>query len=132
MSQQNRTTLGAIGLTLGLVALMLIVILTALHAVGVDDALYFKLQMEAGILPEAGVSEDELRSIDRRLADYLRGDSAALEDACEANGVLFANCDRFAVDYANLWDPDGIHFRKELYPYWASSLMAAILMEGVE
>ena len=27
---------------------------------------------------------------------------------------------------------DGIHFRKELYPYWASSLMAAILMEGVE
>ena len=58
--------------------------------------------------------------------------SAALEDACEANGVLFANCDRFAVDYATLWDPDGIHFRKELYPYWASSLMAAILMEGVE
>ena len=56
--------------------------------------------------------------------------SAALEEACQANGVLFANCDRFAVDYANLWDPDGIHFRKELYPYWASSLIAAILLEG--
>ena len=56
MSQQNRTTLGAIGLTLGLVALMLIILLTALHAVGVDDSLYFKLQTEAGILPEAGVS----------------------------------------------------------------------------
>ena len=58
--------------------------------------------------------------------------SAALEKACEANGVIFANCDRLAVDYSNLWDPDGIHFRKEFYPYWASSLMAAILMEGVE
>ena len=56
--------------------------------------------------------------------------SAALEQACQENGVLFANCDRFAVDYANLWDPDGIHFRKELYPYWASSLIAAILLEG--
>lgn len=58
--------------------------------------------------------------------------SAALEEACEANGVLFANCDRLAVDYSNLWDPDGIHFRKEFYPYWASNLIAAILMEGVE
>lgn len=58
--------------------------------------------------------------------------SAALEQACQENGVLFANCDRLAVDYSNLWDPDGIHFRKEFYPYWASNLIAAILMEGVE
>ena len=78
MTQSKRQTLGAIGLTLGLVALMLILILTALHAVGTNDALYFKLQTEAGILPEAGVSEEKLRSIDRRLSDYLQGDSAAL------------------------------------------------------
>ena len=58
--------------------------------------------------------------------------SAALEKACQENGVLFANCDRLAVDYSNLWDPDGIHFRKEFYPYWASSLIATILMEGAE
>jgi integral membrane protein (TIGR01906 family) len=79
MTNPMRQTFGAIGLTLGLVALMLILILSALHAVGTDDGLYFKLQTEAGILPEAGVSEDELRSIDRRLSDYLRGDSTALE-----------------------------------------------------
>ena len=79
MTQSKRQTFGAIGLTLGLVALMLILILSALHAVGTDDGLYFKLQTEAGILPEAGVSEEELRSIDRRLSDYLQGDSAALE-----------------------------------------------------
>jgi len=58
--------------------------------------------------------------------------SAALEKACEENGILFANCDYLAVSYPNLWDPDGIHFRKEFYPYWASCLVAAMLMEGVE
>ena len=58
--------------------------------------------------------------------------SAALEKACEENGILFANCDQLAVDYPNLWDPDGIHFRKEFYPYWASCLVATLLMEGAE
>lgn len=57
--------------------------------------------------------------------------SAALEQACKENGVLFANCDYLANTQANLWDPkDGIHFRKEFYPYWTSCLVAAILMEG--
>lgn len=58
--------------------------------------------------------------------------SAALERACEANGILFANCDQLAVDHPNLWDPDGIHFREEFYPYWASCLVVTLLMEGVE
>lgn len=58
--------------------------------------------------------------------------SAALEAACKENGILFANCDYLAVSYPNLWDPDGIHFRKEFYPYWASCLVATMLMEGVE
>ena len=58
--------------------------------------------------------------------------SAALEKACKENGLLFANCDRLAVDHPNLWDPDGIHFREEFYPYWASCLVATLLMEGVE
>lgn len=58
--------------------------------------------------------------------------SAALEQACKRNGILFANCDQLAEDYPNLWDPDGIHFRKEFYPYWASCLAVTLLMEGVE
>ena len=55
--------------------------------------------------------------------------SAALEKACQSNGILFANCDSLAEDYPNLWDPDGIHFRKEFYPYWASALLLPTLME---
>lgn len=56
--------------------------------------------------------------------------SAALEEACQEHNVLFADCDKLAEDYPNLWDPDGIHFRKEFYPYWASCLLVATLMEG--
>lgn len=81
MSRQKRTTLGAIGLVLGLVALMLILVLTAVHGVGTDDGLYFKLQAEAGVLPGAGISESELRTLDRQLADYLRGNVAPLTEA---------------------------------------------------
>ena len=55
--------------------------------------------------------------------------SAALEKACEANGILFANCDSLAEDYPNLWGPDGIHFREEFYPYWASAMLLPLLME---
>lgn len=58
--------------------------------------------------------------------------SDALGQACKENGIIFADCDQLAVDHPNLWDPDGIHFRKEFYPYWASCLAAALLMEGVE
>lgn len=55
--------------------------------------------------------------------------SAALEKACKENGILFANCDSLAEDHPNLWDPDGIHFREEFYPYWASMLVVTTLME---
>ena len=43
--------------------------------------------------------------------------------------MVFANCDVLYDDYPNLWDPDGIHFRKEFYPHWARYLLVATLME---
>jgi hypothetical protein len=55
--------------------------------------------------------------------------SKVLEAACKENNILFANCDDLAEDYPKLWDPDGIHFRKEFYPYWASRLVVTTLME---
>lgn len=58
--------------------------------------------------------------------------SAALEQACKENDILFANCDKLAEDYPNLWDPDGIHFREEFYPYWASNLVLPTLMEDTD
>ena len=85
MTNSKQRTLGAIALTLGLVALMLILVLTALHAVGTDGALYYSEQIKAEILPRAGISEDDLRDLNGRLAAYLAGDEAALN---EGEGIV--------------------------------------------
>lgn len=84
MTERNRSTFGAIGLALGLVALMLILILSAVHAVGTDGALYYRLQMEADVLPAAGVSDADLQALDDALADYLAGRSDALMTPSES------------------------------------------------
>lgn len=78
MSERMRHIVGAIGLTLGLVALMLILMLTALHAVGTNGGLYYAEQMRADILPKAGICDAALRALDGSMARYLSGDAAAL------------------------------------------------------
>ena len=65
----------------GMFFLYFAVLLAAFHTVGTDDALYYKLQMRADILPEAGISEEELIALDGDLADYLAGDASALDDS---------------------------------------------------
>ena len=65
----------------GMFFLYFAVLLATLHSVGTDDALYYKLQMRANILPEAGISEEELIALDSDLADYLAGDATALDDS---------------------------------------------------
>ena len=57
----------------------------------------------------------------------------ALEKACRDNGVTFADCQQILIDHPNYLDPvDGHHFRKEFYRYWASCLVAAMLMEDAQ
>lgn len=78
MSERMRHIIGAAALILGLAALYVILILTAVHIVGTDADLYYREQTKAGILPAAGITDEALRALDGRLADYLRGDAAAL------------------------------------------------------
>ena len=95
MTNRKLRTVGATALVLGLVALMLILILTALHAVGTDANLYYRLQQDAwqtmDAASAAGISDDDLRMLDGRLAAYLSGDGAALNapDADGASGTSF-------------------------------------------
>ena len=63
----------------GMFFLYFAILLAAFHNVGTDDALYHELQMRAGILPEAGISEEELIALDADLAGYLAGDASALD-----------------------------------------------------
>ena len=73
-----------IALLLGFAVLFFIIVLTAIHAVGTDDGLYYSEQTFQDKLPswdiEAnyGITDDELRTLDQQLADYLRGDETAL------------------------------------------------------
>ena len=63
--------------------------LSARHAVGTDGKLYDRLQQEAWLTMDAasaaGISDDDLRMLDGRLAAYLAGDEAALN---EGDGVV--------------------------------------------
>ncbi len=97
MSNKMRRTLGAGGLALGLAVLMFMLLLTALHNVGTDEELYYKLQTDAGVLPRAGISDEDLRALDAALAHYLAGRPdellLPLESAPGEYSVLALNVD---------------------------------------
>lgn len=51
----------------------------------------------------------------------------ALKKACEENHIPFADCSSLAELGSGFWESDGIHFRAEFYPYWASRLLITAL-----
>ena len=57
--------------TLGWLMIFVVLLMLAVYGVASDDDLYFQLQMEAGILDSAGISQADLRILDKRLADGL-------------------------------------------------------------
>ena len=71
----------------------------------------------SSILPayEPAVSREKLWL---QIPDY----TAAVQAMCEENGVLFADNTQLSEDYADLWQPDGIHLLPEFYPHWAANL----------
>lgn len=78
MSERARQRAGSACLCLGLAVTMFILILTALHAVGTDDGLYYREQMRADVLPLAGISDGDLRALDEAMAAWLAGDRTKL------------------------------------------------------
>ena len=72
------------------------------------------------ILPayEPAVSREKLWL---QIPDY----TAAVQSMCEENGVLFADNTQLSEDYADLWQPDGIHLLPAFYPHWAANLIFA-------
>lgn len=71
---------------LGLTCIIFAGILAAVHIVGTDAELYHSLQMKAGILESAGISEADLISVDHALADYLSGNASSLNVSAEVFG----------------------------------------------
>lgn len=73
---------------LGWLMLMLALIFGAVRDVGLNPQLYFDLQMEAGILQEAGISREDLMQLDTGLARYLGGKQDDLDYQIEVFGRL--------------------------------------------
>lgn len=83
----ERRILGMVCLCLGFFFMQLALLLSAFHGVGTDDEGYYRLQMQANILPEAGISEADLIRLDAALAEYLAGDGEALYEQGELEGA---------------------------------------------
>ena len=53
--------------------------------------------------------------------------SEAVRKMCKENGFAFVDLDQLAADHTDLYDPvDGIHLRKEFYPYWGVEMVTAV------
>jgi len=66
-----RRRFGFAMMALGWLMLMLVLIMSCIRIVGSDHELYYRLQMEADVLPEAGISADDLYLLDLHLSSYL-------------------------------------------------------------
>ena len=51
--------------------------------------------------------------------------SEAVREICAQCGALYADNTQLSEDYADLWQPDGVHLLPEFYPYWAANLIIA-------
>lgn len=71
---------------LGFTCIVFAGILAAIHWIGTDAELYHSLQMRAGILDSAGISEEDLIAVDHALADYLSGCIPHLNVSAEVFG----------------------------------------------
>ena len=71
--------LSAVGLSLTLA----LGILTVLEFVGTDAELYYKLQQRYGVLDTAGISQEDLKTVDAAMAECLKGNAFALQALSE-------------------------------------------------
>lgn len=87
MTMKTQRRLAAAALCLGFAVLDALLLLTILHWVGTDDGLYYSEQARANVLRTAGISAEDLRLLDRRLAACLGGDAGALDVAVRLDGM---------------------------------------------
>lgn len=80
--------IGFLACLLGFACIIFAGLLAVVHIVGTDANLYYALQMKAGILDSAGISEEDLIRLDTALADCLKGDEDALNVSAKVFGRL--------------------------------------------
>lgn len=99
-----------------------------LYAAAMDEA----VQALQEVLPEADiyicatqrVKEPGLsrNSVWHDIPEY----NAAMKAMCAEKGYAYVDVDDMLAEHGSLWDSDGIHLQKALYPYWAQRMAMAI------
>lgn len=109
-----RKGLAVLPAALGWLMLLLALMFSSVRDVGLTPQLYFDLQMQAQILPEAGISEEDLLQLDAGLARYLGGKQENLDDRIMVFGQMqpafnaremqhLADCRRLFAPLVNPW-----------------------------
>lgn len=48
----------------------------------------------------------------------------AIREMCDSlDNCYYVDCDAVAAEYESLYESDGVHFNKEFYPYWATTII---------
>ncbi len=58
--------------------------------------------------------------------------SAAVQKMCEETGCVYVDNDEISEEYADLWQPDGIHLQPEFYSHWAANMMLEVYSSSLE
>ena len=59
----------------------------------------------------------------KRIPEYNR----VLKEACEKNHIGYVDCTKILEEHSDLYDvDDGIHMRKEFYPYWGTQMIQTL------
>ena len=73
-------------------------------------------------IPEVKDPAFDLNSVWRRIPEY----NDAVAAMCAEKGYPYVDCDGLIAEYGHLWDSDGIHFQREVYPAWGQYLAMAL------
>lgn len=60
----------------------------------------------------------------KKIPDY----NEALKAWCEEKGYTYIDNTEVFEEHVDLYDPDGVHFRKEMYEYWALNMLSEVEM----
>ena len=58
--------------------------------------------------------------------------NTAVREFCEKNHYSYIDNSELCDQYADLWEPDGIHVNEAFYPYWATNMIAEVFQNETD
>ncbi|MCF2651727.1 SGNH/GDSL hydrolase family protein [Anaeromassilibacillus senegalensis] len=58
--------------------------------------------------------------------------NTAVREFCEKNHYSYIDNSELCAQYADLWEPDGIHVNEAFYPYWATNMIAEVFQNETD